>query len=122
KFARFVLRRLSYGPAVPSSTDAHRRLSSIGESLQRVLFGDASEHLGDGNIIVVPPGKLRAVPWGLLPRLRSRAVSVVPSAASWLRARRAFTNDSDNATADAVVLVRGPGLGSGGAGLPPRAI
>jgi tetratricopeptide (TPR) repeat protein len=122
KFARFVLRRLSYGPVVPSSADAHRRLSSIGESLQRVLFGDASEHLGDGNIIVVPPGKLHAVPWGLLPRLRSRAVSVVPSAASWLRARRAFTNDSDNATADAVVLVRGPGLASEGAELPQLAI
>jgi tetratricopeptide (TPR) repeat protein len=117
KFARFVLRRLSYGPVVPSSADAHHRLSSIGESLQRVLLGDAGEHLGDGNIIVVPPGKLHAVPWGMLPRLRSRAVSVVPSAASWLRARRASTDDRDNATAGAVVLVRGPGLASEGAEL-----
>jgi tetratricopeptide (TPR) repeat protein len=122
KFARFVLRRLSYGPVVPSSADAHHRLSSIGESLQRVLFGDASEHLGDGNIIVVPPGKLHAVPWGLLPRLRSRAVSVVPSAAAWLRARRASTDDRDNATSGAVVLVRGPGLASEGAELPQLAI
>ena len=121
-FARFVLRRLSFGPVVPSSADAYRRLSSIGESLQRVLLGDASEHLGDGNIIVVPPGKLHAVPWGLLPRLRSRAVSVVPSAASWLRARRASTDENHNAAASPVVLVRGPGLASEGAELPQLAV
>jgi tetratricopeptide (TPR) repeat protein len=121
-FARFVLRRLSYGPVVQSSADAYRRLSSIGESLQRVLLGDASEHLGDGNIIVVPPGRLHAVPWGLLPRLRSRAVSIVPSAASWLRARRASTADAHNAAAGPVVLVRGPGLASEGAELPQLAV
>jgi CHAT domain len=121
KFARFVLRRLSYGPVVPSS-DTHQRLSSIGESLQRVLLGDAREHLGEGKIIVVPPGKLHAVPWGLLPRLRSRAVSVVPSAASWLRARRASTDDRDKAMVGAVVLVRGPGLASEGAELPQLAV
>ncbi len=46
--------------------------------LERVLFGEAGEHLGDGEVVVVPPGQLHAVPWGLLPRLRSRAAERGP--------------------------------------------
>jgi CHAT domain-containing protein len=61
------------------------------------------------------------VPWGLLPQLRSRAVCVVPSASSWLRARRAAAGDSQNATAGPVVLIRGPGLASQGAEIPQLA-
>ena len=89
--------------------------------LERVLLGEAGAHLGDGNVIVVPPGKLHAVPWGLLPHLRSRAVNVVPSAASWLRARRAAADGVQNASAGPVVLVRGPGLASEGAEVPQLA-
>jgi CHAT domain-containing protein len=63
----------------------------------------------------VPPGRLQAVPWRLLPRLRSRVVSVAPSATSWLRARR---TDSQASTGERVVLVQGPGLTSGGAEVP----
>ena len=68
KFARFLLSRLAYGPAVPSSEQAHHRLTRMGETLERVLLGEAGADLGDGNVIVVPPGKLHAVPWGLLPQ------------------------------------------------------
>jgi tetratricopeptide (TPR) repeat protein len=114
-FARFMLRRLAYGSGVPSQAEADRRLTRMGERLERILLGEAGAHVGDGNVIVVPPGKLHAVPWGLLPRLRSRAVSVVPSAAYWLRARRAVTDDLQSARAGPVVLVRGPGLASQGA-------
>jgi tetratricopeptide (TPR) repeat protein len=121
KFARFVLRRLAYGPAAPSLEQAHDRLTSLGEMLERVLLGEAGAQLGDGKVIVVPPGKLHAVPWDLLPRLRSRAVSVAPSAASWLRARRAATHDIHNVKAGPVVLVRGPGLASQGAEVPQLA-
>ena len=116
QFARFVLKRLAYG-LVPTTVEAHSRLFRLGETLERVLLGEASEHLGDGNVIVVPPGRLHAVPWGLLPRLRSRAVSVVPSAAAWLRARQAAAWGAQDAAAP-VVLVRGPGLASGGAEVP----
>jgi hypothetical protein len=49
-------------------------------------------------------------------------VSVAPSAASWLRARRASTDDIHNAAAGPVVLIRGPGLGSEGAELPQLAV
>src|SRR6185312_6134886 len=119
-FARFILRRLAFGPAVPSPADVHHRLRRMGETLEQVLLGEAGD-LGDGKVIVVPPGRLHAVPWGLLPQLRSRAVSVVPSASSWLRAHRAAARDGQNATAGSVVLVRGPGLASQGAEIPQLA-
>ena len=106
-FARFMLRRLAVGPTVPSPADVNNRLRRMGETLEQVLLGGAGD-LGDGKVIVVPPGRLHAVPWGLLPQLRSRAVSVVPSASSWLRAHRAAAGDGQNATSGSVVLVRGP--------------
>lgn len=140
RFARFMLRRLAYGPSVPPSGEVRDRLTRMGGALERVLLGEAGEHLGDGDVIVVPPGQLQAVPWGLLPRLRSRALSVAPSAASWLRARRAGADvrgadagvpDAgadiqaaaavQNATASPVVLIRGPGLASRGAEVPQLA-
>jgi tetratricopeptide (TPR) repeat protein len=140
RFARFMLRRLAYVPSVPSSGEVRDRLTRMGGALERVLLGEAGEHLGTGDVIVVPPGQLQAVPWGLMPRLRSRALSVAPSAASWLRARRTGADvrgtDADvpdagadipaaaavqNATASPVVLIRGPGLASRGAEVPQLA-
>jgi tetratricopeptide (TPR) repeat protein len=120
-FARFALSRTALRPSAPSPADAHDRLAKMGELLERVLLGEAAGHLGDGNVIIVPPGRLHAVPWGLMPRLRSRAVSVAPSAASWLRARRAAVGEAPDATGGRVVLVRGPGLASRGAEVPPLA-
>jgi len=66
--------------------------------------------------VVVPPGRLHAVPWALLPSFRDRVLSVAPSASVWLRARRATPP-----ARRAVVLVRGPDLGSGGAEVPALA-
>ena len=124
RFARFMLRRLAYGPSVPPSGEVRDRLTRMGRALERVLLGEAGEHLGDGDVIVVPPGQLQAVPWGLLPRLRSRALSVAPSATSWLRARRADADvrGADTAVRGAdLVLIRGPGLASRGAEVPQLA-
>ena len=117
QFARHALRRVAHGPPVsPDDAVVLDWLAKLGEKLDRVLLGEAGDHLGDGSLIIVPPGKLHAVPWGLSPRLRDRAVSVAPSAASWLRARR--TTDRAGLAAGTVVLVRGPGLASRGAEVP----
>jgi tetratricopeptide (TPR) repeat protein len=123
RFARFMLRRLAYGRSVPPLGETHDRLTRMGGALERVLLGEAKAHLGDGNVIVVPPGQLQAVPWGLLPGLRSRALSVAPSAASWLRARRAGADavTEPGPAAGPVVLIRGPGLASHGAEVPALA-
>ncbi|MGH3174355.1 MAG: CHAT domain-containing protein, partial [Streptosporangiaceae bacterium] len=86
-----------------------------------LLLGAARDQLGDGPLIIVPPGRLNAVPWGLLPSLAGRAVSVAPSARAWCRARTAGPFGLDK-----TVLVAGPGLGAASAEVrtlapsPPR--
>jgi hypothetical protein len=119
--ARFSLSRVALGSSASYPTEARARLVRLGEMLEHVLLGEAGDHLGDDNVIVVPPGRLHAVPWGLMPRLRTRAVSVAPSAASWLRVRRAVAGEIRDAAAGPVVLVRGPGLASRGAEVPQLA-
>ena len=42
--------------------------------------------LGDDGIVFVPAAALASVPWGVLPDLRGRPVTVCPSASSWLAA------------------------------------
>jgi hypothetical protein len=98
----------------------HDWLATMGARLDQTLLGPAGDLPGDESLVIVPPGQLHAVPWGLLPRLRARAVSVAPSAASWLRGQRPDQGgDGDRSPADGrVVLVRGPGLASRGAEVP----
>jgi len=121
EFARFGLARLAYGMSASSAAATLVRLVAGAAVLNRVLLGDAGRHLGDGNVIVVPPGRLHAVPWALLPDLRDRVLSVAPSATSWLRARRAGAGEAGGAAGGQVVLVRGPDLASGGAEVPQLA-
>jgi tetratricopeptide (TPR) repeat protein len=116
QFARSALRRTAHGPPV-SLDDAvvHDWLAKLGGKLETALLGEAGDRLGPGSLIIVPPGKFQAVPWGMLPRLGSRAVTVAPSATSWLRARAPRSGGATQAGAAGpgpVVLVLGPGLAS----------
>ena len=45
--------------------------------------------LADLDVVLVPTGPLSALPWGLLPELRGRPVTVTPSASVWQSAKRA---------------------------------
>jgi CHAT domain-containing protein len=67
-------------------------------------------------VVIVPPGALHRVPWALLPALRDRVLTVSPSAGSWLRAR-----ETEPPPGGRQVLVRGPGLATGGAEVPELA-
>jgi tetratricopeptide (TPR) repeat protein len=102
EFARFLLRRLADGRPVP---DPGQVLTDAGHLLQKALLGPAADEVDADLVVIVPPGRLNAVPWGLLPVLRDRAVSVSPSAAVWLRARSAPVPSHR-----AVALVGGPDL------------
>jgi tetratricopeptide (TPR) repeat protein len=103
--ALFALRREGVGRGT------HRLdLTEIGRRLEVNLLGDSVRLLRGGPLVVVPTGKLHAVPWGLMPSLRERATAVTPSASAWLRARRAPRPEEDR-----VVLVGGPRLVTGDA-------
>lgn len=103
--ALFALRREGTGRGT------HRLdLAEIGRRLEVHLLGDSVRLLRGGPLVVVPTGKLHAVPWGMLPSLRERATAVTPSASAWLRARRTHRPEEDR-----VVLVGGPRLLTGDA-------
>ena len=108
---RFVLRRLARGRLQPGDELA---LKHRGAALEASLLGDAAAELADGPVVVIPPGRLRAVPWTLMPSLRDRVVTVAPSASTWLRARRMRPPSPRR-----VVLVAGPGLATKGAEVEP---
>ena len=104
---RFVLRRLARGTPQPGDELV---LKHRGARLESSLLGGAAARLGDGPVVVIPPGRLRAVPWTLMPSLRNRAVTVAPSAATWMRARLKKPPAQRR-----VALVVGPGLATKGA-------
>jgi tetratricopeptide (TPR) repeat protein len=112
-FARFALRRIARGRPGDDPDSAAAILKAVGPQLQDAVLGPAVGLLGDGPLIVVPPGRLHGNPWALLPALASRAFSVAPSAAAWMRANAAQPPDRHH-----VVLARGPGLSTNGAEVP----
>ena len=63
--------------------------------------------LGQAGVVIVPVGALASVPWGMLPGLRGRPVTVCPSASSWLAA---WCATGVAARAAVPLLVAGPGL------------
>jgi hypothetical protein len=68
---------------------------------------------GDVGVVLIPVGVLSAVPWGMLPSLRGRPVTICPSAATWLASWNAARRDAaDDSTRPGVspLLVAGPGL------------
>ena len=107
---RFLLRRLARGRLRPGD---ERALSYRSKMLESGLLGQAAAELGDGPVVVIPPGQLRAVPWTLMPSLSDRVVTVAPSASTWVRARRKRPPAQRRVT-----LVGGPGLVSDGAEIP----
>lgn len=69
--------------------------------------GRLCDVLRDDDVVIVPPVGLTGVPWGLLPGLRGRPVTVALSAHLWVRARRAAVRHRPNGIR---VLVAGPHL------------
>ena len=112
-FARFALRRLARGRPGDDPDSAAAILKAVGPQLQDAVLGAAAGLLGDGPLIVIPPGRLHGIPWAVVPALTSRAFSVAPSAGAWLRANAARPPDRQH-----VVLARGPGLTTDGAEVP----
>lgn len=79
----------------------NRQLTVLSEQLLAPLRG----LLGDLDVVLVPTGPLSALPWGLLPELRGRPVTVTPSASVWQFAGRSAAGPSRPP-----LLVAGPNL------------
>lgn len=105
ELARSMLRRLAHGRPPAGALE---RLNSAGLRLQQALLGPAATELDGGPVLVVPPAALHAVPWALLPVLRSVPVVVAPSVSMWLRAGHLPAPRRRR-----VALVVGPGLDGG---------
>ncbi len=99
RLLRFAVARLARDTG---DLTARRSLACAARRLDTRLLGPLG--LGDRPVVLAPAGMLHGLPWPALPSLTGRAVTVVPSAASWLRATRAPSR------AGHVAAVAGPGL------------
>lgn len=89
------------GPVRAALGDRLRRLDGL---LVGPLLGD----VGDRRLLLTPSGVLAGVPWGLLPGLAGRPVTVARSATSWLGRQ---SGPVGGVAADLVAgLVAGPGV------------
>ncbi|MDQ1485432.1 MAG: hypothetical protein QOJ62_1125 [Actinomycetota bacterium] len=109
---RFSLHRLARRHGSKASlAAAEAGLAHSAAKLDVLLLTPVLDVVGDREIVIVPTGKLHALPWPVLPSLRGRPVSVAPSATMWLAANSAARNGRRTAAhARSPVLVAGPQL------------
>lgn len=82
-------------------------LASLTDSLARLDAMVLPGRVEDGPLVIVPGGALAHLPWGMLPRLRGRSVTVSRSMAAWWRGGTRVSG------APSVGVAVGPGLGLG---------
>ncbi len=80
------------------------------ETLTAEIVAPLRGSIGDGAVVFVPAGPLASIPWGVLPDLRGRPVTVSPSASSWLAAWRRGQAEAALLPAQSPLLVAGPDL------------
>lgn len=99
---RFSLRRLLARLGPQHSLERHREsVRSAAATLDDTLLGAIPDR---GGLVVVPSGWLHGLPWGLLPSLAGRSLTIAPSATVWYAAARKPRRDGH------VVLAAGPRL------------
>jgi hypothetical protein len=112
---RFWLRRLVYRFGSAAALErAAAQAEAEAARLDQLLLGPLATRLADRPLVAVPTTVLHALPWGLLPSLAGRPVSVAPSAAWWQRAA-ATASATGSAGASATGSATGAATGSAGA-------
>lgn len=101
------LRAHAFAAPNPAMEEAIGRAvaGSVAALDERLLSG---LRLGDGPVVVVPGRTLMAVPWGMLPGLAGRPVTVAPSVTRWSTPLLAPATASDRPLS--VTALTGPGL------------
>jgi tetratricopeptide (TPR) repeat protein len=116
---RLAIRRLAYGGAATAfGSGAGEQLDRAAARLDRLLLAPIARLVGSRSVVIVPTGELHAAPWGALPTLAGRPVSVAPSARLWLAAELRRRNEARASgelparlqRVGATVVVAGPGL------------
>lgn len=79
---------LSHAPPGPLGAAVRSSLEEELAELDRMLL---PPELGPGPVVVVPSGRLARLPWGMLPRLRQRGLTLARSAALWRDGATAVT-------------------------------
>jgi CHAT domain-containing protein len=100
----FALRRLVR--RTTSAASAEAALAGLEQSASR-LAELVLPPLDDGaRLVIVPTGALHHLPWGALPPLAGRPLTVAPSVGAWLRALHGTPSRDDRR----VALIAGPDL------------
>lgn len=106
RYLRFALRgALPPGPPW-AAADAARGVAAAAGALDRLLVAPLG--LDTGEVVIVPTGALHGLPWGALPGLATRSVTIAPSAGLWTDGRRRSRQPRGR-----VVLATGPGVPGG---------
>lgn len=107
----FATNRLNRPNGSPGSRGAAAELLGHTAADLSDLLLPSTVRQGDGPVVVVPTARLHDVPWGLLPALHGRAVSVSPSVSAWAKAEQIRRDrHSIHAGDRAACLIAGPGL------------
>jgi tetratricopeptide (TPR) repeat protein len=104
---RAALRRLARAAGSAAAREVARaNAEHAALRLDALLLEPLRARIGDRELVLVPTGELHAVPWAALASCASRALSVAPSAALWLRAAKRRASDGGGT----FLLASGPGL------------
>jgi tetratricopeptide (TPR) repeat protein len=104
---RFWLRRLLLRFGSPDR--AERELLAEAARLDRIVLAPLAAELGS-ELVIAPTTGVHSVPWSLLPAVAGRPVSVVPSAAWWVRAAEGARQRAAAPGPGRVTLVAGPAV------------
>jgi tetratricopeptide (TPR) repeat protein len=103
---RFAMRRSVLGFGSGAVRTAGRIAYEYSRStLDRLLLAPLRGVLADRELVVVPTGRLHALPWPLLASAENRPLTVAPSARTWLTTVRETPH-----VGSGTALVAGPGL------------
>jgi tetratricopeptide (TPR) repeat protein len=102
EFLAFALRRRLRGRAGADD----QLLEAASGRLDELLVAPLGLPVGSA-VVIVPTGSLHRLPWGCLPGLASRPLTVAPSAALWSQERPEATRGGERTR---VLLVAGPDL------------
>jgi tetratricopeptide (TPR) repeat protein len=106
----FALHRLARNRSRASCDAALALLRQTARQVDAIVLRPLQAVLADRSVVVVPTGPLQSLPWSILPSCVQRPVTVAPSAALWLDARRAGSTGTSTGPVGPPAVAAGPGL------------